>query len=163
MADSVQPHRWQPSRLPHPWDSPGKNTGVGCHFLLQCMKVKSLSRVRLFMTPWLQPTRLLCPWDLPGKSARVRCHCLLHLLPNSWEKRIFFDSSPLLQQDSFWRKMLKQNDFLYVLMQVGSFNKVCFLRYHQLYGSSSIRQYYLYHTSFPKRERRHYLKDKGNI
>ena len=40
--------------LPHPWDSPGKNTGVGCHFLLQCMKVKvkSPSRVRLFTTPW---------------------------------------------------------------------------------------------------------------
>ena len=33
-------HRWQPIRLPHPWDSPGKNTGVGCHCLLQCMKVK---------------------------------------------------------------------------------------------------------------------------
>jgi len=31
----VRPHRWQPTRLPHPWDSPGKNTGVGCHFLLQ--------------------------------------------------------------------------------------------------------------------------------
>ena len=42
------------TRLPHPWDSPGKNTGVGCHFLLQCMKVKvkSLSRVRLLATPW---------------------------------------------------------------------------------------------------------------
>ena len=39
-------------RLPRPWDSPGKNTGVGCHFLLQCVKVKSLSRVRLFATPW---------------------------------------------------------------------------------------------------------------
>ena len=38
---TVRPHRWQPTRLPHPWDSPGKNTGVGCHFLLQCMKVKS--------------------------------------------------------------------------------------------------------------------------
>ena len=34
------PHRRQPTRLPHPWDSPGKNTAVGCHFLLQCMKVK---------------------------------------------------------------------------------------------------------------------------
>ena len=45
-------HRWQPTRLPRPWDSPGKNTGVGCHFLLQCMKVKLLSRVRLFATPW---------------------------------------------------------------------------------------------------------------
>ena len=40
MSNFVQPHRWQPTRLPHPWDPPGKNTGVGCHFLLQCMKVK---------------------------------------------------------------------------------------------------------------------------
>ena len=43
MSDSVWPHRGQPTRLPRPWDSPGKNTGVGCHFLLQCMKVKSES------------------------------------------------------------------------------------------------------------------------
>ena len=41
MSDSVWPHRRQPTRLPRPWDSPGKNTGVGCHFLLQCLKVKS--------------------------------------------------------------------------------------------------------------------------
>ena len=41
VSDSVRPHRQQPTRLPRPWDSPGKNTGVGCHFLLQCMKVKS--------------------------------------------------------------------------------------------------------------------------
>ena len=40
-VDPVWPQRWQPTRLLHPWDSPGKNTGVGCHFLLQCMKVKS--------------------------------------------------------------------------------------------------------------------------
>ena len=39
------PHRQQPTRLSHPWDSPGKNTGVGCHFLLQCMEVKSESEV----------------------------------------------------------------------------------------------------------------------
>ena len=45
MSDSVRPHRWQPTRLPHPWDSPGKNTGVGCHFLLQRMKVKNESEV----------------------------------------------------------------------------------------------------------------------
>ena len=42
---TVRPHRRQPTRLPHPWDSPGKNTGVGCHFLLQRMKVKSKSEV----------------------------------------------------------------------------------------------------------------------
>ena len=45
MSDSVRPHRRQPTRLPRPWDSPGKNTGVGCHFLLQCIKVKSESEV----------------------------------------------------------------------------------------------------------------------
>ena len=45
MSDSVQPHRRQPTRHPHPWDSPGKNTGVGCRFFLQCMKVKSESEV----------------------------------------------------------------------------------------------------------------------
>ena len=44
-ADSVRPHRQQPTRLARPWDSPGKNTGVGCHFLLQCMKVKRESEV----------------------------------------------------------------------------------------------------------------------
>ena len=45
MSDSVRPHRRQPTRLPRPCDSPGKNAGVGCHFLLQCMKVKSESEV----------------------------------------------------------------------------------------------------------------------
>ena len=45
MSDSVGPHRRQPTRLRRPRDSPGKNTGVGCHFLLQCMKVKSESEV----------------------------------------------------------------------------------------------------------------------
>ena len=52
----VPPHRRQLTRLPRPWDSPCKNTGVGCHFLLQCMKVKSESEVaqscRLLATPW---------------------------------------------------------------------------------------------------------------
>ena len=45
VSDSVRPHRRQPTGLPRPWDFPDKNTGVGCHFLLQCMKVKSESEV----------------------------------------------------------------------------------------------------------------------
>ena len=45
VSSSVRPHRRQPTRVPRPWDSPGKNTGGGCHFLLQCMKVKSESEV----------------------------------------------------------------------------------------------------------------------
>ena len=64
MSDSVRPHRRQPTRLPRPWDSPGNNTGVGCHFLLQCMKVKSEREVA-------QSCPTLCdPMDcsLPGSS-----------------------------------------------------------------------------------------------
>ena len=56
MSNSVRPHRQQPTRLLCLWDSPRKNTGVGCHFVLQCMKVKSESEVaqcaRLLATPW---------------------------------------------------------------------------------------------------------------
>ena len=59
MSNSVRPHRQQPTSLPRPWDSPGKSTGVGCHFLLQCMKLKSVSEV-------IQS----CPtlYSLPGSS-----------------------------------------------------------------------------------------------
>ena len=86
MSDSVRPHRRQSARLPHPWDSPGKNTGVGCPFLLQCMKVESEnwkwshSVVSDPQRPHgLQPSRLLCPWDFPGNSTGVGCHCLLQI------------------------------------------------------------------------------------
>jgi len=55
-----------PPSSPHPWDSPGKNTGVGCHFLLQWVKVKSESEVTQLcptqQPQGLQPIRLLCPW-----------------------------------------------------------------------------------------------------
>ena len=72
VSDSVRPHRWQPTRLPCPWDSPGKNTGVGCYFLLQCMKVKSESEVAQSCLTLSERTRLLHPWDFPGKSTGVR-------------------------------------------------------------------------------------------
>jgi len=64
VSDSVRPQRRQPTRLLRPRDSPGKNTGVGCHFPLQCMKVKSESEVAQ-----LCPT-LSDPMDcsLPGSS-----------------------------------------------------------------------------------------------
>jgi len=63
MSDSVRLHRWQPIRLLCPWDSPGKNTGVGCHFLLQCMKVKSESEVAQSC-----PTQDPMDWSLSGSS-----------------------------------------------------------------------------------------------
>ena len=64
MSDSVRPHRWQPTRLPGPWASPGKNTGVGCHFLLQCMKVKSESEVAQSYPTLSDPVDC----SLPGSS-----------------------------------------------------------------------------------------------
>ena len=64
MSDSVRSHRQQPTRFHRPWDSPGKNTGVGCHFLLQCMKVKSESEVAQ-SCPTLSNT-MDC--SLPGSS-----------------------------------------------------------------------------------------------
>ena len=63
---TVQPHRRQPTRLPCPWDFPGKNTGVGCHFFLQCMKVKSESEV----TQWCPPLGDPMDCSLPGSSVR---------------------------------------------------------------------------------------------
>ena len=64
VSDSVQPHRQQPTRLPHPWDSLGKNTGVGCHFLFQCKKVKSESEVAQSCLTFSEP--MDC--SLPGSS-----------------------------------------------------------------------------------------------
>ena len=64
VSDSVRPHRRQPTRLPRPWDSLGKNTGVGCHFLLQCMKVKSQSEVAQSCSTLSYP--MDC--SLPGSS-----------------------------------------------------------------------------------------------
>ena len=64
MSDSLRPPRRQPTRLPRPWDSPGKNTGVGCHFLLQCMKVKSESEVAQLCPTLSDPVNC----SLPGSS-----------------------------------------------------------------------------------------------
>ena len=66
MSYSVRTHRWQPTRLRRPWDSPGKNTGVGCRFLLQCMKVKSESEVAQSCPTPSDP--MDC--SLPGSSVR---------------------------------------------------------------------------------------------
>ena len=82
VSDSVRPHRRQPTKVPRPWDSPGKNTGVGCHFLLQCMKVKSESEVAQ-SCPTLSDPMNCSP---PGSSihgtfqARVLEYCLARVL-----------------------------------------------------------------------------------
>ena len=112
------PHRQQPTRLPHPWDSPGKNTGVGCHFLLQCMKVKSEkwngshSVVSDSLRPHgLQPTRLLHLWDFPGKSIRVGCHRLLQMQSLRWAL-IGYNWCSYKKSDSWHRVRCSQREDL---------------------------------------------------
>ena len=92
VSDSVRPHRRQPTRLPCPWDSPGKNTGVGCHFLLQCMKVKSESEVAQSCPTLSDPMDCSLPGSsvhgiFPGESTGVGCHCLLR--PTDTQTLIF--------------------------------------------------------------------------
>ena len=96
MSDSVRPHRQQPTRLCHRWDSPGKNTGVGCHFLLQCMKMKSESEVAQLCPTLRDPMDCSLPSSsvheiFLGKSTGVAYHCLLRHLPHQpikWESQI---------------------------------------------------------------------------
>ena len=91
VSDSVRPHRRQPTRLPHPWDSPGKNAGVGCHVLLQCMKVKSESEVAQscatlrdpvdcsppgFSVHGILQARRVLEWGAIAFSTREERHCL---------------------------------------------------------------------------------------
>ena len=80
VSDSVRPHRRQPTRLPHPWDSPGKNNGAGCHFLLQCMKVKSESEVAQSRLTLSNP--MDC--SLPGSSV----HGIFQTQVNGIELRV---------------------------------------------------------------------------
>ena len=89
MFDSVRPHRRQPARLPCPWDSPGMNTGVGCHFLLQCIRVKSESEVAQSCPTLSDPMDCSPPGSsihgiFPGKSTGVGCHCLLRAYYRYW-------------------------------------------------------------------------------
>ena len=84
MSNSVRPHRWQPTRLPRPWHSPGKNTGVGYHFLLQCMQVKSESEVAQSCLTFSNP--MDC--SLPGSSI----HGIFQARVLEWGAIAFSDS-----------------------------------------------------------------------
>ena len=105
VSDSVQPHRRQPARLPRPWDSPGKNSGVGCHFLLQCMKVKSESEFAQSCLTLRDP--MDC--SLPGSSvhgnfqARVLewgATAFSKLTGRGMQKKIRY--SPVFMEESSW-------------------------------------------------------------
>ena len=87
VSDSVRPHRRQPTRLPRPWDSPGKNAGVGCHFLLQFMKVKSESEVAQSCPTFSDP--MDC--SLPGSSI----HGIFQARVLEWGAIAFSDQASL--------------------------------------------------------------------
>ena len=92
MSDSVWPHRRQPTRFPSPWDSPGKNTGVGCHFLLQCMKVKSEREVAQSCPTLSNPTDC----SPPGPSV----HGILQARVLEWGAIAFSTQNPNTAQSS---------------------------------------------------------------
>ena len=98
MSDSVRPHSRQPNRLLCPWDSPGKSTGVGCHFLLQCMKVKSKSEVAQSCQTLSDPVDC----SLPGSSiqgifqAGVLESVTIAFSVCALEHNIYLSLSPLL-------------------------------------------------------------------
>ena len=83
MSNSVQPHRRQPTRLPCPWDSPGKITGVGCHFLLQCMKVKSESEVTQSCLTLSDPMDCSPPGSVAANTLHSASPVLAHMKQSS--------------------------------------------------------------------------------
>ena len=110
MSDSVQPHRRQPTRLPCPWDSPGKNTGVGCHFLLQCMKVKSQSEVAQSCLTLSNPM----DWSPPGSSV----HRIFQARVLEWGAIAFSHKPPGLWQFTKAAKTDEDNPHINVFAQI---------------------------------------------
>ena len=94
VSDSVRPQRQQPARLPHPWDSPGKNTGGGCHFLFQYMKVKSESEVAQSCPTLSEPM----DYSPPGSSV----HGIFQARVQEWGAIAFSKPPPhtLLKEDN---------------------------------------------------------------
>ena len=95
MSDFVRPHRRQPTRPHRPWDSPGKNTGVGCHFLLQCMKVKSESEVAQSCLTFRDP--MDC--SPPGSSV----HGILQARGLEWGAIVFSEPPWGSPRSTSWR------------------------------------------------------------
>ena len=96
MSNSVRPHRRQPTSLPHPWDSPGKNTGVGCHFLLQCMKVQNESQVTQSCLTLSDP--IDC--SLPGPSI----HGIFQTRVPEWGATAFSNGGLITQNTNSYSK-----------------------------------------------------------
>ena len=141
MSDSVRPHRWQPTRLPPPWDSPGKNTGVGCHFLLQCMKGKSESDATQ-LCPTLRDPMDCC---LPGSSAhgifQARVLEWFAIVFSKFSNEVMGKKLNVTSPKAFWQlSMCSKGALITELSQFclhqyssssGSFHKIHFLSFYE--------------------------------
>ena len=110
MSDSVRPPRRQPTRLPRPWDSPGKNTAVSCHFLLQCRKVKSESEVAQ-SCPTLSDPMDHSP---PGSSV----HGIFQARVLEWGA-IAFSKQTLEESNSTWELIIRTGQPIALLLLSG--------------------------------------------
>ena len=175
MSDSVRPQRRQPTRLPHPWDSPGKNTGVGCHFLLQCMKVKSQSEVTQSCLTLSDPMDCSLPgssvhgifqarvlewgaiafFDLVGSGQLICVPSTLSLVPTriSWTE-IF--KRPWERPWSYWWLCLLVSSFLpgrTALLCLWMFTLAMWLLVaYQFYGFPVEALHHFHHIPFPRRQ-----------
>ena len=132
----MRPHRRQPTRLPHPRDSPGKNTGVGCHFLLQCMKVKSESD----HSAWYNPDRA---WA--GVSWRGTVRTTLKQLVD-WETKTHFTNDRRVSRGQFPRSACNFSNVLQMnsqkpvpwLAKPGDFKQMAPFHRHTLLTPNSL-------------------------
>ena len=114
VSDSVRPHRQQPTRLPRRWDSPGKNTGVGCHFLLQGMKVKSESEITQSCPTLSNPM----DYSLPGSSV----HGIFQARVLEWGAIAFYSNKSkikpfvLFSRALYWTPWIKQFFYMKVFL-----------------------------------------------
>ena len=115
MSDSVRPHRQQPTRLSRPWDSPGKNTGVGCHFLLQCRKVKSESEVAQSCLTLSDP--MDC--SPPGSSV----HGIFQARVLEWGAIAFYCLRPGVLKSKLWDRRLLEGILLKNIFRNSSRNE----------------------------------------
>ena len=102
VSDSVWPHRRQPTRLPRPWDSPGKNTGAGCHFLLQYMKVKSESEVAQSCSTLSDPMDCTPPGSSIHGIFQARVLEWGAIAFSVWEARTHLSVNRPVVSDSLW-------------------------------------------------------------
>ena len=142
MSDSVQPQRRQPTWLPRSWDSPGKNTGVGCHFLLQCMKVESESEdAQSCPTP-------SDPMDCSLPLSSVHGICQARVL--EWQTRVqSLDwEDPLEKGKATHSSILAWRIWWTVVHGVASWTHLNHFHFHALQKLLSLIRFHLFNFAF---------------